>query len=132
MVKTLLSSYVKASFCVTSPKQGEVFLQTKGKSILFPLSCDLRALRINKIVFSGEKVFVQGRRMMRTVVLTLAATRKVASTPHSLVSTQSPGAPVKTADFDSVGLGRGPRFSVSNKPPGLLADTDAADPRATF
>lgn len=65
---------------------------------------------------------------MRTVVSTLAATGKVASTPHSLVSTQSPGAPVETADSDSVGLGRGLRFSMSNKPPGLLADTDAADP----
>lgn len=33
-----------------------MFLQTKGKSILFPLSCDLRALRINKIVFLGKSI----------------------------------------------------------------------------
>lgn len=54
MVNTFLSSYLKASFYVNSPskhdkEQGRSVLQTKAKSIIFPLSCDLRALRINSV-----------------------------------------------------------------------------------
>lgn len=123
MVKTFVKLW-KATFCVTSPKQGEVFLQTKGKSILFPLTCDLRALRINKVsVFCVKSICTSSQSDEDSSFnpdCTSEPTGKVASAPHSLMSTQSPAAPVKTADSDSVGLGRGLRFSMSNKPPGCL------------
>ena len=113
-----------------------MFLQTKGKFILFPLSCDLRALRINKVsVFCVKSICTSSQSDEDSSFnpdCTSEPTGKVASAPYSLMSTQSPGAPVKTADSDSVGLGRGLRFSMSNKPPELLAETDATDPRATF
>lgn len=101
---TLLSSYLKANLYVSSPSMPNrratwKCLQIKGKSIIFPMSHGLRAPRINKILFPGKQVFVQGPMLMRTVVLspdyTSESAGELASTSHILTYTQDPGDPVK-------------------------------------